>query len=251
MRTHESWLDWTSSQSHWTPYTPRSPEEWWKFLWAREENLTSIALKRHIHYVLAWLIPGFESLSAKERKGVSEGFYEEIKPSSIDKDDVPEVAEGIWKVFLKDALQDGLRIRFEQILAHATKNSPQVPEKFPQYMTKSYIGKLPEFRKASINMNAGELKNFWSFVQRDHKDWIICTTPNSLPHSREYLIRSEYLDSIFAAIREYGEQVKQRRIHEKSLWSTNSNWVRWQNRGSEALYVHTGGVWARNARLFD
>lgn len=66
-------------------------------------------------------------------------------------------------------------------------------------------------------MNAGELKNFWSFVQRDHKDWIICTTPNSLPLSREYLIRSEYLESIFAAIREYGEQVKQRRIHEKSL----------------------------------
>ena len=75
MRTHESWLDWTSSQSHWTPYTPRSPEEWWKFLWAREENLTSIALKRHIHYVLAWLIPGFESLSAKERKMFSGTRY--------------------------------------------------------------------------------------------------------------------------------------------------------------------------------
>lgn len=66
-------------------------------------------------------------------------------------------------------------------------------------------------------MNAGELKNFWVFVQRDHKDWFICTTPNSLPHSREYLIRREYLANIFTSISEYSEQVKQKRIREKSL----------------------------------
>lgn len=246
------WVDWSSSQPHWTYYAPQSPYQWGKLLWANEENLTSIGLKRHVRYILAGLVPGFESLSAKEKKLVTWRFYEEVRPSSQDNVDIPEEeASVIGKIFLNDALQDELRLRFEQILAHTTKNTTEDPEKFPQYMTKSYVGKLAEFRKASVNMNAGEVKNFWSFVQRDHKNWFICTTPNSLPHSREYLIRSKYLEEIFAAIREYSKQVKQKRVSEKLGWATGSTQGIWRNKSGEALYVHTGWGWWRSVRLFD